>query len=148
MTTTTPKNDDLAALASQAQGLEAADSGAAPEGDAGGAPEAPGQSNAALLAGTFHLMREVGCALGSVQSPRIVLNDQTLDQLGDAWGRVADKRGWNLQQIMGDYAAEVAAFMLTITIVSRLNKAVRDELATKKPAEAAPAEPAPVAEPA
>lgn len=141
---TTKQNDDLAALAGQAEALQA-EAGADAQGEGGAqAAEPARQTNGQLLAGTFHLAREVGCALGGVQSPRMVLDDPTLQQLGDAWGAVADKRGWDLQKIMGDYAAEVAAVMLTITIGTRLNRAIQAELAARdpKPAQA----PAPAAD--
>ncbi|SDP81164.1 hypothetical protein SAMN04489708_12835 [Paracidovorax cattleyae] len=67
-----------------------------------------------------------------VQSPRAVLDDGTLQQLGEVWGAVADKRGWNLQQLMGDWGPEIAAVMTTITIGMRLSKAVGQELAARE----------------
>lgn len=131
----TPQNDDLAVLADHAQGLDAAAAGVGTaEAGEGAAPsEPPGQSNAELLAGTFQMLREAGCVLGGVESPRRVLDDSTLAALGNAWGVVCDKRGWNLQQLMGNYGPEVAAVMLSITIAQRLNAAVRAELAAREP---------------
>lgn len=131
-----PKNDDLLALTGQAQTLEAeaASDGAAGPGagaDAGGPP--PGQSNAELLTGTFHMLRETGCILGGVESPRRVLDDNVLAQLGGAWGAVCDKRGWDLSALMGNYGPEVTAVLLSITVVQRLNAAVRAELAAREP---------------
>lgn len=143
MTTT---NDELGALAAQAEGLEAEAAAATGEGQgAEQAPAVPVQTNAQLLAGVFQLGRDVGCIVAGVQSPRIVLDDATLQQLGDAWGAVADKRGWNLQRLMGDYAAEVSAVMVTITVGVRVNKALQTELAMR---ERAAAEPAAAVEPA
>ncbi|GKS96767.1 hypothetical protein [Acidovorax sp. SUPP2825] len=120
------KTDELSALAGQAAGLETAQEQAA-EGQ-GGAPAAPVQTNAKILAGAFHLGREVSCAVLGLQSPRMVLDDPTLQQLGDVWGAVADKRGWDISAILGDYAAEVAAVMLSITVGVKLMKAAGAEL--------------------
>lgn len=128
---------ELEALALQAEGIgaspEAAGPGDAQGEGAQGAP--PGQSNADLLAGTFQLARDVVCIIGEVQAPRQVLDDATLQQLGAAWGAVADKRGWDLSKLMGDYAAEIAAVMMTFTVGSKLVKAMRAELDAKAPRE-------------
>lgn len=128
---------ELEALAAQAEGLQAEHQQAqgAEQGDGEQAQGVPLQSNAELLAGTFHLAREVVCIIGEVQAPRHVLDDTTLQQLGQAWGDVADKRGWDLHKIMGDYAAEIAAAMLTFTVGGKLVKAVRAEIDAKAPAE-------------
>lgn len=140
-------SDELKALAAQAEGLEseaaAAEAGAAVGGEQ--QPAAPVQTNAQLLAGVFQLGREVGCIIADVQSPRVVLDDATLQQLGDAWGAVADKRGWDLNRVMGDYATEVTAVMVTITVAVKVNKALQTELATR---ERKPGEPGEVIEPA
>jgi len=129
----TTQNDDLALLAGQAQGLDDAAAGATAEQGGAAPPEPPGQSNAELLAGTFHMLREAGCVLGGVESPRRVLDDAMLGALGNAWGAVCDKRGWDLKSIMGNYGPEVAAVMLSITVAQRLNAAVSAELAAREP---------------
>lgn len=139
-------NDELGALAAQAEGLEAEAAAADGVGQGGEpVPAAPVQTNAQLLAGVFQLGRDVGCIVAGVHSPRVVLDDGTLQQLGDAWGAVADKRGWDLQRLMGDYAAEVSAVMITFTVGMRVNKALQAELAAR---ERKAGEPAAVPEPA
>lgn len=140
------KLSELEGLAVQAEGLGAADAAAGVgAGDAQGQPQAaPVQTNADLLAGTFQLAREVFCIVGEVQAPRQVLDDATLQQLGQAWGAVADKRGWDLGKLMGDYAAEIAAVMMTFTVGGKLVKAVRAELDAKAPREPADGQPGPV----
>lgn len=141
---TTEKHDELSALAAQAEGLETAQD-AAQQGQGEPQQAAPVQTNAQLLAGTFQLAREVGCVVAGVNSPRVVLDDATLTQLGDAWGAVADKRGWDLAKLMGDYAAEVSAVMLTVAVLSKVAKGVQNELAARE-REAAEVKPVPVAE--
>lgn len=124
------KIDELAALAGQAASLESAQDEAAAVGQ-GGAPVPPPQTNAQILTGAVHLAREASCIVLDVQSPRSVLDEATMQQLGEAWGAVADKRGWNLQQLMGDWGVEIAAVMTTITVGMRLSKAVGAELAAR-----------------
>lgn len=122
---TEKKLDDLEILAQQASTLEAEQP---TSGEPAPPPAPPVQTNAQLLAGTFQLAREAFCIIGEVRSPRAVLDDGTLQQLGDAWGAVADKRGWDLSKLMGDYGPEVAAVMLTITVGTKLAKVVQAEL--------------------
>lgn len=140
------QNNDLAALAGQAAGLDDAAAAGVGQGVGEGAGQqaeaAPGQSNAEILAGTFQMLREAGCILGGVESPRRVLDDGTLSSLGSAWGAVCDKRGWNLAQFMGNYGPEVAAVMMTVTVVNRVHAAVRAELAAREPVEAEVVQPA------
>lgn len=143
-------NDELGALAAQAEGLEAEAAAADGAGQGGEpVPAAPVQTNAQLLAGVFQLGRDVGCIVAGVHSPRVVLDDGTLQQLGDAWGAVADKRGWDLQRLMGDYAAEVSAVMITFTVGMRVNKALQAELAARERKDREPeAVPEPAPQPA
>lgn len=131
---------ELEALAAQAEGLEAdrAQDAAGQDAGPGAAQGVPLQTNADLLAGTFQLARDVFCIIGEVQAPRMVLDDATVVQLGQAWGAVADKRGWDLSKLLGDYAAEVAAVMMTLTVGGKLVKAVRAEMDAKAPREAEP----------
>ncbi len=125
------KFDELSALAGQAAGLESAQEEAAAVGQ-GGAPVPPPQTNAQILAGAVHLAREASCIVLDVQSPRAVLDEATMQQLGEVWGAVADKRGWNLNQLMGDWGVEIAAVMTTVTIGMRLSKAVGAELEARE----------------
>ena len=127
------KLTELGALAAQAEGMEAAEAAAAK----GEAPEAaPSVSNAQLLAGAFQLARDTFCIVGELQSPRLVLTDDACNQLGAAWGAVADKRGWDLVGVLGDYAAEFSAVMLSVTLGMKLRRVVGDELAVKAEREA------------
>ena len=130
------KLTELGALAAQAEGMEAAEAAEAAAAQ-GEAPEAaPSVSNAQLLAGTFQLARDTFCIVGELQSPRLVLTDDACNQLGAAWGAVADKRGWDLVGVLGDYAAEFSAVMLSVTLGMKLRRGVGDELAVKAEREA------------
>lgn len=130
------KLTELGALAAQAEGMEAAEAAEAAAAQ-GEAPEAaPSVSNAQLLDGAFQLARDTGCIVFDLQSPKAVLTDETCGQLGAAWGAVCDKKGWNLAGVMGDYAAEVTAFVMTATLIMKLRRVVGDELAVKAEREA------------
>lgn len=143
MKTNDQKPDDLGALAMQAAQLES---------DAAAGPEAPGaealppeQTNAAIIAGTLQLARDTACVLFELRSPAAVLTDAKIEQLGELWGRVADKRGWNLASALGNYVEEITALMGTIGIARELVQAVVMELDAKakrdaeRTVEAAPA---------
>lgn len=122
-------NDDLSRLQLLAEGIEAEGEQGDQAGPQSGQPgQAPGTSNSELLAGTFQLARDTASIITGLKCLRVELPDPTLEQLGQAWGAVADKRGWNLSAVMGDYGAEVAAVMMTLTIGMRLSKAVQAEL--------------------
>lgn len=125
----------LGALAAQAEGMEAADAAEAAAAQ-GEAPEAGAQpmTNAQMIAGALELARETACALFDLRSPAAVLTDARIEKLGELWGRVADKRGWNLAGALGNYAEEIAALMGTIGIARELAHAVVAELDAKQAA--------------
>lgn len=126
----TEKIDELGALALQAERLE---SEAQQEEAAPGAPPEPApQTNAQIIAGVLMLARDTACILFELKSPAAVLTDGKVEQLGDLWGRVADKRGWNLASAMGDYVEEITALMGTIGIARELAQAVVMELDAKR----------------
>ena len=130
MTEKNQKPDDLSALALQAATLESeaqAEQGAGPEAQA----VPPQQTNGAIIAGTLQLCRDTACILFELRSPAAVLTDAKIEQLGELWGRVADKRGWNLASALGDYAEEITALMGTIGIARELVQAVVMELDAK-----------------
>jgi len=131
------KLTELGALAAQAEGMEAAqDEGAANQWSEQAKEGQPSVSNAQLLDGAFQLARDTGCIVFDLQSPKAVMTDETCGQLGAAWGAVCDKKGWNLAGVMGDYAAEVTAFVMTATLIMKLRRVVGDELAVKAEREA------------
>jgi len=146
--TNTPRPDDLGALAMQAAQLESEAADAAQGGAPGEGPAAPEQTNAAIIAGTLQLARDTACILFELRSPAAVLTDGKIEQLGELWGRVADKRGWNLASALGDYVEEITALMGTIGIARELVQAVLMELDHKarkdaeRTVEAAPPAPA------
>ena len=123
----------LEALAEQAENigaeLEAGD------GLEGAAPQAPAITNAQAFAGAMGAAREAFCFFTKLQSPRVVLTDDKVAQLGALWGPVLDKHGINLGDMMGDYALEFAAIIGTISVVGELRQAVTLELAARQPKE-------------
>lgn len=133
MTDKTQKPDDLGALALQAAQLESeaqAQQTAGPGGEQQQEPP-PLQTNAQMIAGTLMLARDTACVIFELRSPAAVLTDQKIEQLGELWGRVADKRGWNLASALGDYTEEIVALMGTIGIARELAQAVVMELDAK-----------------
>ncbi|CAN7410625.1 hypothetical protein [Acidovorax sp. LjRoot194] len=138
MTDKNAKPDDLGALAMAAQQLH--DDTQASQSEQGGAgPEQvpPQQTNGAIIAGTLQLCRDTACVLFDLRSPAAVLTDAKIEQLGELWGRVADKRGWNLASALGDYVEEITALMGTIGIARELVQAVVMELDAKAQRDAA-----------
>lgn len=138
MTIKNEKPDELGALAMQAQQLEQdaqqqadAPSGAPPEG------AQPVQTNGSIIAGTLMLARDTACVLFELRTPAMVLTDAKIEQLGELWGKVADKRGWNLASALGDYVEEITALMGTIGIARELVQAVMMELDAKAKRDAA-----------
>jgi hypothetical protein len=138
MTDKTTKPDDLGALAMQAQALESEAQAQAQAQDAQGAEaQPPEQTNAAIIAGTLQLCRDTACVIFELRSPAMVLTDEKCQRLGDLWGKVADKRGWNLAGALGDYVEEITALMGTIGIARELVQTVMLELAHKERQDAA-----------
>jgi hypothetical protein len=138
MTDKNQKPDELGALALQAATLESdaqqQQQGAGPD-QGGEAP--PLQTNAQMIAGTLQLARDTACVLFDLRSPAAVLTDNKIEQLGELWGRVADKRGWNLASALGEYVEEITALMGTIGIARELVQAVVMELEAKQARDAA-----------
>ena len=89
------------------------------------------QTNGSIIAGTLMLARDTACVLFELRTPAMVLTDAKIEQLGELWGRVADKRGWNLASALGDYVEEITALMGTIGIARELVQAVMMELDAK-----------------
>lgn len=105
----------------------------------------PVLTNAQAVAASIGAAREGFCYFTKLESPRAVLTDDKISQLGMLWGPVLDKHGVNLQEVMGDYMLEFTAVVGTISIVGELRAAVQAELATRA-AKTKPAEPASVEE--
>jgi hypothetical protein len=119
---------ELGDLAGQADLLgqpEAAPAAAAP------AP-APGESNAEILLGVFVAIRETFCAVVQVQSPQRTASDQVLAPLAKLWADVADKHGFDLKGMMGDYLTEIKAIGVTIAVARTVAKELGQELQAKK----------------
>jgi hypothetical protein len=79
-----------------------------------------------------------------LKTPQATLHDENCSKLGGMWGAVADKRGMDLNAMMGDYAAELAAVVGTVMIGKAVLKSARNELAARTPVEEK--EPAPAGE--
>lgn len=123
--TTTPKPppDPLDALAAQAESLNASE-----EPQPGQAQPIPPLTNAQAVAGAIGAGREAFCFFTKLKSPRAVLDDATVGQLGELWGPVLDKHGINLSAYLGDYALEIAAAIGTFAIAAQLRTAVQAEI--------------------
>lgn len=123
--TTTPKPppDPLDALAAQAESLNASE-----EPQPGQAQPIPPLTNAQAVAGAIGAGREAFCFFTKLKSPRAVLNDATVTQLGDLWGPVLDKHGINLSAYLGDYALHFTAAIGTFAIAAQLRAAVQAEI--------------------
>ena len=119
----------LEALAEQAETIGA--DLEAGEGLEGAAPAAPLITNAQAFAGAMGAAREAFCFFTKLESPRVVLTDDKVSQLGALWGPVLDKHGINLGDVMGDYALEFTAVIGTISVVGELRQAVTLEIAAR-----------------
>ncbi len=107
--------------------------------DAPGDAPAP-LSNAQILAGAIAAGREVFCAVTKLKSPKTHLDDDTAKHLGELWGPVLEKHGWNLNEVMGNYAMEVAAIIGTVTIGASVRAAVIAEMNSQPKTQENPAE--------
>jgi hypothetical protein len=105
--------------------------------DAAGDAPAP-LTNAQILAGAIAAGREVFCAVTKLKSPKTHLDDDTAKRLGELWGPVLEKHGWNLGEVMGNYALEVAAIIGTLTIGASVRAAVIAEIASQRKADDTP----------
>lgn len=136
----------IEALAQQADNLE----------PLGGNPDAPGEgaapdevlpavpTNAKIIGGGLQMLRDVLCMVLDLKTPAATLHDGNCAKLGGLWGAVADKRGVDLNAMMGDYAAELAAVVGTVLIGKAVMTGARNELAARAPVEEK--EPAPAGE--
>jgi len=143
--------DALASLADEARQITAdAEAANDPDGPGQAAPPEPEQSNAELIAGVLQMVRDAGCQLSGLQTPARVATDKKLENIGLLWGKVADKRGWNIAGMLGGYAEEIAATIATVALGRELAHVITAELAARRrdvPAandEPAPAPPAEV----
>lgn len=144
-------NDELGALAAQAAGLEAAQDAQQQQPGQGGAVEAADGheiTNAEIIAGAMEMARDVGSELTGLQSIRIAAADEDLQKVSVLVGRVCDKRGWNLNRFLGQYAEEVAAAVAVVALGRKVMRAVSSELAWRERQAAAQPDPAPAPEPA
>ena len=129
-------NPDLLRLADQAGQLHQ-EGEAAEQAAAGGPPPPPIVTNATLIAGLLEIVPEVAGLVWSVKSPKAILTHDRATELGNLWGAVCDKRGIDLQKLMGDWSLEVAAATATMVICNDIRKAVAAELAARKPKQGA-----------
>lgn len=114
----------------------AAGESTAPQQDAEQAPAEP--TAAQIIGGALAAGREVFCMVTKLESPRKTLDDETAQKVGALWGPVLEKHGIDLGRYIGDYGAEIAAAIGTLSIVAAVRRGVMDEIATK---EAKPVEP-------
>lgn len=135
MKTTTAEKpaDALAGLAVEASAItaEAANDTGPPQA-ANDAKAEPEQSNAELISGVLQMVRDAGCQLSGLQTPARVATDQRLENIGMLWGRVADKRGWNIAGMLGGYAEEIAATIATVALGRELAHVITAELAARR----------------
>lgn len=140
MSKPTPPNE-LETLALQAEGLtDTAGPTTGPDAE----PEAPaGQTNAQIIAMGIALCRDVFCTATTLNSPRQHLDEQAVTTLGDTWGAVCDKHGWNLNDSIAGWGVEIAAIAVTAQIGFALHRAVTDEIASRnaKPVQAETVDP-------
>lgn len=137
-TTPKPAPDPLDALAAQAETLNASED---QQQQPGQAEPIPKLTNAQAIAGAVGAGREAFCFFTKLKSPRAVLDDATVGQLGELWGPVLDKHGINLGEYLGDYALEIAAAIGTFAIAAQLRTAVNAEIKAQT-VDAEPATPA------
>nr|WP_315242878.1 hypothetical protein [uncultured Albidiferax sp.] len=135
----------IEALAQQADNLETLSTGPDAPGQGGAAEEvAPAvPTNAEIIGGAVQMVRDVLCMVLDLKTPASTLHDGNCQHLGALWGAVADKRGLDLNSMMGDYAAEVAAVVGTVVIGQAVMRGARAELAARAPVdvEEKPAQP-------
>lgn len=137
-----PGPDPLDALAAQAETLNASE-----EPQPGQAQAIPPLTNAQAIAGAIGAGREAFCFFTKLKSPRAVLDDATVSQLGELWGPVLDKHGINLSAYLGDYGLEIAAAIGTFAIAAQLRTAINAEIKAQT-VDAEPATETPSDEPA
>ena len=101
----------------------------------------PPLTNPEIIAGAITIGRDVFCTFTDLSSPRNTLNDKRAEDLGEAWGKVCDKRQINLQGYLGDYMVEIAAAMATFAIAREVRAGVLAELKDREPLEAQTTEP-------
>lgn len=130
MSTAAPPPDHLETLEFTAIGQEAQDQQQQQEAQ----PAA--LSNAEIISGAIQVGRDVFCTFTDLSSPKDTLNDSRAASLGEAWGKVCDKRGYNLQGYLGDYMLEIAAAMATFAIAREVRAGVMAELKAREPVEA------------
>lgn len=141
-TTDKPGTDPLDLLAAQAESMGASQDAEAQPGEA---QPIPPLSNAQAIAVAIGAGREAFCFFTKLKSPRTVLDDATVGQLGELWGPVLDKHGINLGDYLGDYALEIAAAIGTFSIAAALRTAINAEIKSQTidAEQAAPAAPGP-----
>lgn len=144
MTTTTAEKpaDALAGLAAEASTITKAsnDPSMGPQA-ANDAKAEPEQSNAELISGVLQMVRDAGCQLSGLQTPARVATDKRLENIGLLWGKVADKRGWNIAGMLGGYAEEIAATIATVALGRELAAVITAELAARRREDPAPNDP-------
>lgn len=121
----------LEQLAAQAEGIGFVNEDLETTATPGEASAAPPITNAQAFAGAIGAAREAFCFFTKLNSPKSVLTDDRVGQLGALWGPVFDKHGFSLGDIMGDYALEFSAVIGTISVVTELRAAVTAEIAQR-----------------
>lgn len=130
-------------LARQAEALADTPPPGAPPGAPG--PELPPDelprlTNAQAITGALKVLRDVFCAFTGFNSPKENLPDEHAAGLGEAWGAVADKHGFDLVALAGDYAAEIAAVVATAPIALAIHTGMKAEMQARDQARAKPAQ--------
>lgn len=111
--------------------------------------ESPAMTNAEIIMVIVSMARDLVCSALDLESPKTTLAQDKAQKLGELWGPVADKRGWNFNSAMGNYALEITALIGTVAIVQEVRKAYLVEVAARVSTEPInPPDPVPDATPA
>lgn len=135
---TAPKDTALEALATEAETIGPAPGSAPQKGEQGEEDAPAGQTNAQIISMAIGLGRDVFCTASTLQSPRQHLTPEAVENLGNVWGAVCDKHGWDLGAAIGDWGTELAALAVTAQIGFALRASVVAEIRARnaKPVEA------------
>lgn len=135
-------NTDFNKMAAEAEAAlgagAAAEGGADPGAEKVLAEPVPQVTNAQAVAGAIIVSRVLFCKMTQLESPAKTLSNDVAMELGNLWGPVCDKYGFNLAEIFGDYTLEFTAVMATIAIVTQVRAAAKAEIDARKASEPKP----------
>lgn len=124
-----PTSPALEALAMEGARMESNDPNGQPEP---GEAQPSKMTNAQIIGGAIAAGRTIFCAFTKLESPKRLLDDLTAQNLGEAWGPVCDKYGFDLGETLGGYMVEIGALILTAQVFFTLRTAVMEEMAARE----------------